>query len=71
MGTRPTHSNPLDTLAANTHAPAPSITAQNGPWHQSLVGIGSEWLMQFPGYGAVDAENIGIEQYLKMLKRDV
>jgi hypothetical protein len=30
--------------------------------------------MQFPGYGAVDAvdaENIGIEQYLKMLKRDV
>lgn len=22
---------------------APYITAQNGPWYQNLVGIGSEW----------------------------
>ncbi|XQF91579.1 hypothetical protein ACOBV8_18375 (plasmid) [Pseudoalteromonas espejiana] len=60
----------LDTHAANTHAPAPYITAQNGPWHQSLVGIGSEWSVQFPGYvaGAVDAANIGVELYLKNVK---
>ncbi|MDY6888791.1 MAG: FAD-dependent oxidoreductase [Pseudomonadota bacterium] len=57
----------LDTHAANTHAPAPYITAQNGPWYQNLVGIGSEWSVQFPGYvaGAVDAANIGVELYLK------
>ena len=57
----------LDTHAANTHAPAPNITAQNGPWHQKLIGIGSEWSVKFPGYiaGAVDAANIGVEQYLK------
>ncbi|WP_252730804.1 FAD-dependent oxidoreductase [Colwellia sp. E2M01] len=56
----------LDTHATNTHAPAPDITAQNGPWHQSLVGIGSEWAMQFPGYvaGAIEAASHGIEQYL-------
>ncbi|HAG40411.1 MULTISPECIES: FAD-dependent oxidoreductase [unclassified Pseudoalteromonas] len=60
----------LDTHAANTHAPAPYITAQNGPWHQNLVGIGSEWSVQFPGYvaGAVDAANIGVELYLKNVK---
>ena len=63
----PLTATPLDTHAANTHAPAPDITAQNGPWHKNLVGIGSEWSVQFPGYvaGAVDAANIGVEQYLK------
>ncbi|WP_085305409.1 flavin monoamine oxidase family protein [Colwellia polaris] len=63
----------LDTHAASAHAPAPDITAQNGPWHQNLVGISSEWSVQFPGYvaGAVDAANIGVEHYLKMLKRDL
>ncbi|BFM02917.1 hypothetical protein Psyaliredsea_15640 [Psychrobacter alimentarius] len=33
---------PLDTYAANAHTPAPSITAKSAPWHQNLVGIGSE-----------------------------
>ncbi|TMO09932.1 amine oxidase [Pseudoalteromonas sp. S327] len=63
----------LDAHAANTHTPAPCITAQNGPWHQNLVGIGSEWSVQFPGYvaGAVDAANIGVELYLKKLTSDV
>ncbi|XQW84540.1 flavin monoamine oxidase family protein [Thalassotalea piscium] len=60
----------LDTHAASTHTPAPHITAKNGPWHQKLVGVGSEWSVQFPGYiaGAVDAANIGVEHYLKKLK---
>lgn len=59
----------LDTQVANTHAAAPHTTAQNGPWHQKLIGIGSEWSVQFPGYiaGAVDAANIGVKQYLKSL----
>lgn len=60
----------LDIHAASAHAPAPDITAQNGPWHQSLVGIGSEWSVQFPGYvaGAIDAANIGVAQYFKSNK---
>lgn len=66
----PLTATPLDTHAANAHAPAPAITAQSGPWHQKIVGIGSEWSVQFPGYvaGAVDAANIGVEHYLKNVK---
>lgn len=66
----PLTATPLDTHAASTHAPPPYITALNGPWHQNLLGIGSEWSVQFPGYvaGAVDAANIGVEQYLKNVK---
>jgi len=56
----------LDKHAANAHAPAPYITPPNGPWHQRLVGIGSEWSTQFPGYlaGAVDAASKGVEHYI-------
>ncbi|WP_085726688.1 FAD-dependent oxidoreductase [Pseudomonas sp. R37(2017)] len=52
-----------DLTGASQHAVAPAATADNGPWRGCLVGIGSEWSLQFPGYvaGAIDAVSRGMQ----------
>ena len=46
-----------DLDSAGQHAVAPPARASEGPWRERLLGIGSEWSTQFPGYlaGAVEA----------------
>ncbi|MEN9416684.1 MAG: hypothetical protein RI988_304 [Pseudomonadota bacterium] len=53
-----------DQDAASHHAAAPPSGADNGAWRSRLIGIGSEWSPQFPGYlaGAVDAAERGLQQ---------
>ncbi|GCL66110.1 flavin monoamine oxidase family protein [Pseudaquabacterium pictum] len=55
-----------DQDAAGHHAAAPSHSADEGAWRGWLVGIGSEWSQQFPGYlaGAVDAAERGLREAL-------
>ncbi|MBB3106161.1 monoamine oxidase [Psychrobacter luti] len=45
------------------HAAAPMSKALSGIWANGLIGIGSEWSAQFPGYiaGAIDAASIGVK----------
>lgn len=60
-----------DQDAAGQHAEAPSSGADEGPWQGRLVGIGSEWSPQFPGYlaGAVDAAELGLREALARIAR--
>lgn len=60
-----------DQDAAGHHAAAPSRRAVEGAWQGRLVGIGSEWSLQFPGYlaGAVDAAERGLREALAELAR--
>lgn len=60
---------PLDHNASGQHAPAPASRAMAGVWEGVLIGIGSEWSPQFPGYlaGAVDAAERGVRQCLAHL----
>lgn len=53
-----------DQDAAGHHAAAPPSGVDNGSWQGRLIGIGSEWSPQFPGYlaGAVDAAERGLRQ---------
>ena len=55
-----------DQDATGQHAAAPSRSAEAGTWQGRLVGIGSEWSLQFPGYlaGAVDAAERGVREAL-------
>jgi monoamine oxidase len=64
-------SDPLTATAddqdvAGHHAAAPSRSADEGAWQGRLIGIGSEWSQQFPGYlaGAVDAAERGLREAL-------
>jgi len=60
-----------DQDAAGHHAAAPSRSADEGAWQGRLVGIGSEWSLQFPGYlaGAVDAAERGLREALADMAR--
>jgi monoamine oxidase len=60
-----------DQDAAGHHAVAPSRSADEGAWQGLLVGIGSEWSPQFPGYlaGAVDAAERGMREALANMAR--
>jgi monoamine oxidase len=60
-----------DQDAAGHHAAAPSRSADEGAWQGRLVGIGSEWSPQFPGYlaGAVDAAERGLREALANMAR--
>ncbi|MDO7911224.1 FAD-dependent oxidoreductase [Pseudomonas sp. 22-AL-CL-001] len=44
------------------HAAVPPQAAVSGPWADHLIGVGSEWSLEFPGYlaGAIDAVDRGI-----------
>ncbi len=55
-----------DSEGAAGHPTAPAMAAHEGPWQACLLGIGSEWSTQFPGYvaGAVDAANQGVQAAL-------
>ncbi|MBC7726213.1 MAG: FAD-dependent oxidoreductase [Microbacteriaceae bacterium] len=55
-----------DQDAAGHHAAPPERSASSGPWQDRLIGVGSEWSPQFPGYlaGAVDAAARGVQQCL-------
>jgi monoamine oxidase len=56
----------IDQDAAAGHAAAPPAVAGDGPWKDRLIGIGSEWSPEFPGYlaGAVDAAVRGVRHLL-------
>jgi monoamine oxidase len=60
-----------DQDAADHHAATPSRSADEGAWRGRLVGIGSEWSLQFPGYlaGAVDAAERGLREALAEMAR--
>ena len=55
-----------DQEASGHHAEPPERSASDGPWQDRLIGVGSEWSPQFPGYlaGAVDAAARGVQQCL-------
>ncbi len=58
----PCTATPADFDSAGQHAVAPPSRAGEGPWRERLIGIGSEWSRQFPGYvaGAVEAAGEGV-----------
>ena len=60
-----------DQDAAGHHAAPPPSSPDEGAWQGRLIGIGSEWSAQFPGYlaGAVDAAERGVRQSLDELGR--
>ncbi|MFO7908522.1 MAG: FAD-dependent oxidoreductase [Halomonas sp.] len=49
-------------VSAGQHPTAPANKVDNGDWSGYLIGIGSEWGQQFPGYlaGAVEAAEAGV-----------
>lgn len=51
---------------ADIHRPPPPAQADVGPWQARIVGIGSEWSPQFPGYlaGALDAAQRGVTAWV-------
>lgn len=61
-----------DLGGSNPHAVAPDSTAAFGPWCNSLIGIGSEWSPQFPGYlaGAIEAASLGVRRLNEVIMRD-
>ncbi|HEP8424918.1 TPA: FAD-dependent oxidoreductase [Pseudomonas aeruginosa] len=52
-----------DWEGAGEHAAAPAATADTGPWSGQIIGIGSEWSPQFPGYiaGAIESASRGVQ----------
>lgn len=54
---------PADALDQKHTLVLPRTTPETGPWHGRLIGIGSEWSAQYPGYlaGAIDAATQGIQ----------
>ncbi len=60
-----------DLQAPGQHGHAPDAEARSGIWQDHLVGIGSEWSAQFPGYlaGAVEAGQAGVDRVLSLLRR--
>ena len=60
-----------DQDAVGHHAAAPPRSADAGAWQGRLVGIGSEWSQQFPGYlaGAVDGAESGLREALSDIAR--
>ncbi len=56
----------LDFDEAGHHGSAPEMMATDSPWQGKLIGIGSEWSAQFPGYvaGAIEAATAGVSEYI-------
>jgi len=57
-----------DQEAAGGHASPPPATVPEGDWRGRLVGVGSEWSPQFPGYvaGAIEAARLGVQALLAL-----
>ncbi|WP_324692181.1 FAD-dependent oxidoreductase [Cobetia sp. D5] len=64
--TSPFIASPADLEGVASHVSVPPPEANDGPWHQHLFGIASEWSPQFPGHlaGAIDAATRGVERML-------
>ncbi|MGU7775229.1 flavin monoamine oxidase family protein [Burkholderia sp. MR1-5-21] len=54
------------------HPAAPLAMAESGVWRDALIGIASEWSLQFPGYvaGAIDAASTGVSAVLGLASFD-
>lgn len=60
----------IDVQSGGQHPHPPASKATTGVWQDNLIGIGSEWSRQFPGYvaGAVEAASIGIQDLLRQIR---
>ena len=54
---------PADASGNGQHAVAPPSKPKTGVWQDCLIGCGSEWSAQFPGYvaGAIDAATVAVQ----------
>lgn len=52
---------------AGGHPSPPPANIPEGQWRDRLMGVGSEWSPQFPGYiaGAIEAARLGVEALLE------
>lgn len=57
----------IDVQSGGQHPHPPASKATTGVWQDNLIGIGSEWSHQFPGYvaGAVEAASLGVQALLQ------
>lgn len=57
----------IDAQSGGQHPHPPAATATTGVWQDNLIGIGSEWSRQFPGYvaGAVEAASVAVHALLQ------
>lgn len=57
----------IDVQSGGQHPHPPAATATTGVWQDNLIGIGSEWSRQFPGYvaGAIEAASLGVQDLLQ------
>ena len=62
----PLTADAADLDAAAHHTEAPEAEVREPPWRSRLIGIGSEWSSQFPGYlaGAVEAAEAAVARVL-------
>lgn len=70
--TSPFIASPADLEDVASHVSVPPPEANEGPWHQHLYGIASEWSSQFPGHlaGAIDAATQGVNRMLTARKTE-
>lgn len=57
----------IDAQSGGQHPHPPTTKATTGVWQDNLIGIGSEWSRQFPGYlaGAVEAASVAVHALLQ------
>lgn len=60
----------IDVQSGGQHPHTPASKATTGIWQDNLIGIGSEWSRQFPGYvaGAVEAASLGVQDLLRQIR---
>lgn len=60
----------LDVQSGGQHPHPPETKATTGVWQDNLIGIGSEWSRQFPGYvaGAVEAASLEVQALLEQIR---
>ena len=60
----------LDVQSGGQHPYPPVSKATTGVWQDNLIGIGSEWSRQFPGYvaGAVEAASLEVQALLEQIR---
>ena len=66
----PLTADAADLDAAAHHAAAPEAEVRTAPWRSRVIGIGSEWSAQFPGYlaGAVEAAEAAVTRLLSHVR---
>lgn len=60
----------VDVQNGGQHPHPPAAKATTGVWQDNMIGIGSEWSRQFPGYvaGAVEAASFGVQKLLQQIR---